>query len=368
MYSLARADIDGDSVPLGPSSGNITQTVYAIGSFAIAIGTSVLARKPGAYATILTGLLWVTGLDIAFAVLDLVTAATHTGFILDLIHTGAYAFLTSDEANGMKRIAGSFSEASAFATFSLELLAVNLSLFVSRVRTRLTAFYSAVLAVFLFLSTSSTAYVGLAIFAAAFGAYAFGRLVLSGNARPLRLLAIAAAGGLLLVCVAYLFVPSLVLSVWNLLDVSLFQKADSESAQERGELNTQAMRIFSDTYGLGAGVGSTRTSNYILLLASNLGAVGLVLFALLILGLTLARFRPDLAADDRKIVTAARVGMLGSMVPATLIGTIFDLGPLFYIFVGIVASSTRRDVATAAAETARNPGLDVSLGTGMRAG
>lgn len=349
VYSLARSDIEIGAIPLHPSSGNITQAVYAIGSFVIALGVCMLARKEGAYATILTGFMVITGLDIFLALADLATSATHTEFLMDAIHTGAYTFLTSDESGGLKRISGSFSEASAFATFSLELLAINFSLFLSRVRPRLTAGYSLVLAVLLFLSTSSTAYVGLAVLGAAFAVSAVWALLAHGSARPLKVLAASAAVGLFVGCLAFLVVPSLTLAIWDLLDVSLFQKGQTDSAIERGELNTQAAKIFFDTYGLGAGVGSTRASNFVLVLASNLGVIGLALFAVLMLALAFLRPRPDLGAADAKIVRAARVGMLASLVPATLIGTIFDLGPLFYILVGIVASSAekRRDAAVA---------------------
>ena len=348
VFSLSRSDSDdGEAfpVPLKPSGGNITQSVYALGSFVIAIGMSVLARRPGGYATVLKGLLLVTGLDIFFAIFDLLTAATHTEFLLDAIHTGAYAFLTSDESGGLKRISGSFSEASAFATFSLGLLAVNVSLFLSRVRPRLTGCYGVVLAVLLFLSTSSTAYVSLAILAAAFAGGAVYAALRWGNARPMKTLAAAGCIGIFIGGLAFLFAPSLTLAIWNLLDVSLFQKSQSDSAMERGALNTQAIQIFLDTYGLGAGVGSTRTSNYVLLLASNLGVIGMVLFVVLILALTLLRVRCDLDDEARAVVRAARVGMLAALVPATLIGTIFDLGPMFYIFVGIVASSAPRVAA-----------------------
>ena len=361
VFSLSRSDVDdgaaGSPTPLGPSSGNITQTVYALGSFAIAIGVSVLAKRPGGYATVLTGMLLVTGLDIFFAFFDLFTAATHTEFLLDTIHTGAYAFLTSDEAGGLKRISGSFSEASAFAAFSLLLLAVNVSLYLSRVRPRLTGSYCVVLAVLLFLSTSSTAYVSLAILIAAFGVAAVWVALRWGDISLLRMLGAACCIGIFITGLAFLFAPSVTLAVWNLLDVSIFQKSQSDSAIERGALNTQAIKIFFDTYGLGAGVGSTRTSNYVLLLASNLGIIGIVLFVILILALAFLRVRGDLDDEARAVVRAARVGMLASLVPATLIGTIFDLGPLFYLFAGIVASSAPR----LAAQEARQPRPDARI-------
>ena len=132
--------------------------------------------------------------------------------------------------------------------------------------------------------------------------------------------------------------PGFAAAAWNIIDVSVLQKAQSDSALERGSFNILAGQVFMQTYGLGVGLGSTRTSNYIYLLASNLGVIGLLLFAALILALTFVRTRDDLAPSDRHIVAAARVGVLGSLVPAVLIATIFDLGPLFYVLVGATAS------------------------------
>lgn len=340
VFSLERSVIDSGAVPLKPSSGNITQSVYAIGSFVLAVSISVLSRKPGAYAALFTALMALTGADIAFAVIDLVTSATHTGFLLDVVHTGNYAFLTEDEASGLKRISGSFSEASAFASFSLDLLAVNLALFVMRVRPRLTGSFSVTLVAFLLLSTSSTAYFGLGVFGLAFTLYALWSLLVDGRARALKILFVLVTSSIFVICVAILLAPGLAEAAWHIIDTSVLQKSQSESAQERGELNTQAAAIFLDSYGLGAGVGATRTSNYILLLASNLGVPGLMLFGGLVLALTFARPRSNLSPDDTRMVSAARVGVLGSLVPATVIGTIFDLGPLFYVYVGIVASGT----------------------------
>lgn len=365
VFTLARSDSDEGMavpVPLKPAGGNITQGAYAIGSFVLALGTCVLARKPGAYATILSALLWLTGLDIFFALFDLATAATHTEFLLDLIHTGAYVFLTSDESGGLKRISGTFSEASAFATFSLELLAVNVSLLLSRVRPRLTAAYSLALAVLLFISTSSTAYVGLAVVGAGFGAGAVLALVRHGNARPLKVLFAASGVGLFILCLGFLIAPSVLTKAWELLDVSLFQKSQSDSALERGGLNAQAVRIFWDTYGLGAGVGSTRTSNYILLIASNLGIIGLTLFASLIVALAFLRPRPDLSDRDVAVVAASRAGLLASLVPAALIGAIFDLGVIFYVFIGVIASSAPRGTAMEAASRPVRRGREVEIG------
>ena len=297
VFSLSRAaSNDGDLTPLYPTSGNLSQAVYAMGGFLAACATAAYARRPGSAPVILSAIVFVTSLHLAFAVLDVVTSATHTGFLLDAIHTASYAFLTDDELGGLKRISGSFSEASGFATFSLTLLAVNFSLFVQNVRPVFTGIASASLTGFVVLATSSTGYVGLGVFFVLFGAYAGVAAILYGHKRPIVIAAMSLAVGLLLMSLVVLFVPAVATLAQSVINDALLDKATSASAIERGSWNAQAWQIFLDTHGLGAGIGATRGSNYALVLLSNLGLIGFLLFAILLLRLTASRLSIALGA------------------------------------------------------------------------
>lgn len=341
VFSLSRALADdGGTTPLHPTSGNISQAVYALGGFAAACITAAFGRRPGAARAFVSALMILTATDIGFAVLDLVTAATHTGFILDLVHTASYAFLTDDELGGLKRISGSFSEASTFATFSVTLLAVNLSLFLARVKTRFTGVASLLLLGFVVLSTSSAGYVGLGALFVAVALYAAVQASLFGRKRALASVGMCTAAGLLLASLVILFVPSIQTTAQHVLSDSLFNKAQSDSAIERGSWNAQALMVFRDTHWLGGGIGATRGSNYALVLLSNLGIIGFVLFVVVILKVSFGRLAPDLNASHRKLVWAARCGLLITLVPSLLIGTVYDLGTLFYILIGIASSGS----------------------------
>ncbi len=339
VFSLSRsADNTGDLTPLHPTSGNLSQAVYALGGFLAACATAAYARKPGSATAILAALGVVTSLHLGFAVLDLVTSATHTGFILDVIHTASYAFLTDDELGGLKRISGSFSEASGFATFSLTLLAVNFTLFVGNIRPVATGTASLLLTAFIALATSSTGYVGLAVFYGCFFAYAVADALLLRRKRAVAIAGLSLAVGGLLVCLVIMFVPVVATVAGTVINDSLLTKGATDSAIERGAWNSQAWQIFLDTHGLGAGIGATRGSNYALVLLSNLGLIGFLLFALLLLRMTASRLAPELARADRAIIWAARIGMLTTLVPNLLAGTVYDLGTLFYCLAGIAAA------------------------------
>ena len=348
VFSLSRAaSNDGDLTPLHPTSGNLSQTVYAIGGFLVACATAAFVRRAGHSGAILTALGVVTALHLLFAGLDLLTAATHTGFLLDPIHTANYAFLTDDELGGLKRISGSFSEASGFANFSLTLLAVNFSLFVAGVRPRATGLASLLLTLFVALATSSAGYVGLGVFYGAFFVYAAASLLL-GRRRAPAIAGLTIAAGLLLGSLVVLFLPGVADVVQTVINDALLSKGSSESAIERGSWNAQAWQIFLNTHGLGAGIGATRGSNYALVLLSNLGLLGFALFVLLMLCLTASRLAPGLPDQERAIIWAARVGMLTTLVPSLLTGTVYDLGTLFYGLAGVAAAGAALPAAARA--------------------
>jgi hypothetical protein len=347
VFSLSRTvDADGMTL-LHPTSGNISQVVYAMGGFVVACVTSAYARRPGGLAALLEALVVVTWLDLGFAILDLVTSATHTGFILDLVHTANYAFLTDDELGGVKRISGSFSEASAFASFSLTMLGVNFPLYVMKVRPRFTGPASALLAGLIALSTSSAGYAGLGVFVLGFMIYVAATTLISLRRRPLAIAATMVAAGIFVAACVFLFLPAVAKTVQAILTESLFNKGSSDSALERGSWNRQGWQVFLDTYGVGAGIGTTRTSSYIVLLLSNLGALGFVLFFTLIARLVLSRVAPWLPHEDRALVWAARIGILLSLVASFLVGTVYYLGPLFYILLGVAASGVASNAVAA---------------------
>ena len=145
-------------------------------------------------------------------------------------------------------------------------------------------------------------------------------------------------GGIVIVGLVFLLVPPVAHVAQQVIEESLLAKGQTDSAVERGSWNTQAWQVFLDTHGLGAGIGATRGSNYLLVLLSNLGAIGFGLFVLLMLRVTLSRMSPGLGHESRAIVWAARIGALVALVPSILVGTVYDLGTLFYALLGIAAS------------------------------
>ena len=55
------------------------------------------------------------------------------------------------------------------------------------------------------------------------------------------------------------------------------------NVSHRSRSNAEALRILTETYGMGSGLGSNRASSYLFSMASNVGAVGVVIFLALLI-------------------------------------------------------------------------------------
>lgn len=332
------------SVPLQSSANNITQAVYAVGGLLCFALTHAFFRRSGTPALFVTAMLAAAVVNLGFAVADVVTYYTGTEHLLGFVRTASYALLTAAEKGGLKRISGSFPEASAFADYTVILFAVIASLWLDRVRTLATGAVSFLLLAALILSTSATALIGL-------GAVLLYLMVRSwassmrgaGAGRPAVLLLVAAAVPVIALALPAL-APELTSELSDFIDEILLSKADSQSGRERFMWNMRAYETFLDTGGFGAGLGSARASSYALVLLSNVGAVGTLLFCLFAGSVLLARTRPRVA--ERKWASAAaraaKAGVFAALASAMVSGTVYDLGLTIYILAASVAAFTHR--------------------------
>src|SRR4029079_17812188 len=62
----------------------------------------------------------------------------------------------------------------------------------------------------------------------------------------------------------------------------IFEKLNTGSGIERAYWNTRSLQSFQDTFGLGVGMGSSRSSSWAVSVLSQLGIIGAALMAALI--------------------------------------------------------------------------------------
>lgn len=322
--------------PLAPVGGNTTQTIYmladlacfltVVGAGATREGVVAIGKAMIAYAI----------LNVAFAVIDLGTYYTNTGYLLEFMRNAQYTLHLDEVTGGMKRIAGSFTETASFSYATLGAMGFTGTLWLHGRWPALNGSLAVVSLVLLVMSTSSTAIVGGPLLLVILYVTAFRRL---GNDRSGRVaLALVLGAPLLVVAVAIAIAldPGASSTVGDYLNTLIFDKAASQSGVERASWNAAALQNWVDTFGFGAGLGSVRASSFLVAVPANLGVPGcLFVAAFLLKALVFPRAETSLEADMR---LAARNGCLGLLLAASVSGALVDLGLEFYLFAGIASS------------------------------
>ena len=317
--------------------GNINQIIYAIGGLGAFAASFAMISKPKTRSAFVTAILVASIVNITLAVLDLATFATGTGELMDFVRTANYSMLTGAELGGIKRITGAFPEASSFSTYTLVLFATTASLWLDRIRPLATGIAAASLLVSVMLATSATGYLGLAIIFGVFAAYTLTRPLFGKPIRqPVMVLAlmVAAIGAFAAIL---LFVPQVGDALADFFDEAVLGKLHNESGRVRGMWNAVAFDNFIDSMGIGVGIGSARASSYALVLLSNVGIPGTLLFLIFVAQLFFAKSPDTVSSDDVKLLRALRSGLTASLAAAAIVVTTFDLGVLTYIICGAIA-------------------------------
>ena len=348
VFAIARTEIGPGiiAMPLAPTSGNITQTVYFLGDIVSFVVFYAYACKPAGLKAITYAAIAAAAFDLAFAVIDLGGYWTGAGDLLAFLRNGSYRMLDDTVILDFKRIVGSFPEASTFAYFPLGYFAFCAKLWLDGIKTKLTGPLAFLLLLTLFFSTSSTGYVGTAgLLAALFVTSLVG--LSTGPVTPRML----ASGTIAPLLVAVLLIGvRLDQPVWNvfqsMVEKTLLDKATTQSGIEREKWNVQALTNFSDTEWLGGGVGSVRASSFPIAVLGNIGALGAATYTSFLFVLLFRRKNRWAAPFPAACQSAARWACLAQLIGASVSSSFIDHALPFFIFAGL---------ACAGPEPARSP-------------
>jgi hypothetical protein len=333
--------VDSFSFPLEPTMANLTQSIYLVADLICFILIYGYARDPAGRLIVGNAAVSCVILNLIFAGLDLATYATGTTELLAFIRNANYALLAETELAGFKRIVGSFIEASAFGAATLGYFAFATRLWLLGVRQRLMLTLSLLSLCVLVYSTSSTAYAGLAVLLLFIYCETF-LLVMRRPATPQMIFFLVGAPIVfsILGCAAALNESSSAY-VYNLLDATVFNKLSSSSGEERSSWNVQALQVFIDTFGFGAGNGSMRTSSFPLAVIANLGIIGAALFGLFFASMFLGGKNAGVRdSQEGAYRLAARSACTAWLITATISGSLTDLGLPFFAFAAIACSDS----------------------------
>lgn len=333
---------------LAPVSANISQTGYFILGGLTAIALCVLLLRTDKIAELRRGFFLWCCLHTGMGLIDLVGKNVGAGDLLAPIRTASYALLTDAVEAGFARITGAFSEASSFAGASLASLAFCYTYW-RRTGSRLAQWLTGLLLLLTVLSTSSTAYVGLAVLCVPV-ALSMSVSALKGRFEraEIQILAIVVLAAVAVLGIS-LYNAGVLDPFVRLINTTLINKATSASGEERAYWNIKSLQSFLDTSGLGIGFGSSRASSWPIAVLSQLGVFGSLMMAILIgvLAMGTARMRGRVEPETYAVVTSVRNAALASIVANAVSGGSADPGILFFIGFAVVSATRVRARRTA---------------------
>ncbi|MER8752179.1 hypothetical protein NKH57_23415 [Mesorhizobium sp. M1050] len=328
---------------LEPVSSNISQTGYFILGGLTVIALCILLLNKDRMDEVRRGFFIWCILHVAMGLLDFVGKLAGAGDLLLVIRTANYAMLTEQVQAGFFRIAGAYSEASAFGGVSLACLSFCY-VYWRKTGSRLARWLSAVLLVLLLLCTSSTAYVGLAVFSVPV-AFSLARSFLAGRITTDEILIVGLlSAGVCAVMAIILYNERLLDPVIELIDSTIINKGSTDSGHERAYWNIKSLQSFADTSGLGIGFGSSRASSWPIAVVSQLGLAGSLMMAALLVVLIrgLGELRSYVDRETDAVVSSVRACALAAIVAASISSGTADPGIVFFIALAVIAATRVR--------------------------
>jgi hypothetical protein len=343
VYS-PRLGIDGqvgNLTPLAWSFSNLGQALYI--SLNIGVVLSVFTKESVLPNS--STFMWL-GLGLFFGFFALQAGARFFGlpYPVDILYSNPVYYQGYEQVLpglGIPRLSATFSEPSNAGSYLGALFAFVLTL---AFQTRRKRYWLVSLCVFvaLLLTTSSSGYLVLGLVGAVALSLPLFKLLL-GLSLPKRLLGAWAS----IVFVCLVVVIPLTIAVFPILDEVLLSKPQSDSFINRISSDLDALTIFVQTYGLGAGLGSNRPSSFLTYLLSNVGWVATGCF-LLALGILLYQ-----AFTNQRFTTQASGAALATYVVAKFIASPDVADSMLWVLIAILVANLQMNKLVKVSDYAR---------------
>ena len=318
---------------LSPTTQNISQLAYLTISIISVPSFAILLRPPEMRQHAMIAMVYGAITAVFTGILDFSSQYVPLDFILEPFRTATYALLTDNTVMDVKRVVGLMPEASSYGSLTMMYL-VGLYFFRHAIedkfiRNFVVPYLLIAILVMVWLSTSSAAYVGLAILGVLVALDWFWRAgFLSPRDRRRKGLGgelWIAIVAVMVPCVIFILDPTVLDPIIGMIDNIIFQKSASSSFEERGMWTAVSWQALLDTRGLGVGIGSTRTSNGIVAVVSATGFLGAFLYYSFI-ALSLSQRAKPGDATGAAMISAVRWAFMPSFIINALIGTSADFG------------------------------------------
>lgn len=318
------------------SGSHVAQIIYAIASlFIFLLIIYLMTLRMEFIDVIAKALLWLGVVNICFGLLDILIFYAGFPDVISFFRNAEYAML--DQTFGeVRRIAGVFPETSAFSSFTITIACFSYFLWRAKYLRRLSGFVTSTSLLFVLIATSTSGYVGIAIFVL---------LAALAEIPDLR-------KGLLNKTIFFTILTSIIMlvllfaifyeEVFLVLDAAVFNKMSSQSGVERMEWNMMAWDSFIQSNGFGVGLGGNRSSSYLMVLLSNVGWIGFLLY-FFALSQVFRGSMPALTTEHSAIASAAKKCLIVSLLPAMAGATVPFQGSLFYVLLAVASLKTLKE-------------------------
>jgi hypothetical protein len=341
---------------LGPVSSNLTQSVYLTSDLVCFAIIAAIASVEKGFEAVVGGLLAYAMANLLFAVLDVASAALGVSELLHFFRNADYTLRNEDTVNGVKRIVGSWPEASAFAGTTLGVFGFTSTMWLCGLQPKWTGPLAGGSLLAIVLSTSSTGLFATPLCLALLYATALSRCGAHRSRQNSSFFVVLAPLVVVAVGLAIVAHADLYDQLYDYIDMALLSKSTSDSGMTRSSWNNLGIQNFFDTYGLGAGLGTARTSSFPIALLSNVGVPGTLFFLLFAVSVFSFRRAPN-SAYVSDIRASARNGCFCLLIGTLVAGPTVDLGLLFFILAGLTAAAPATSEAPAPFLQLRNTGF-----------
>lgn len=319
---------------LRPTSQNISQLMYLTVSVGSVFAFFSCFQRRGMAEVFLK--VWMVGamLVVGTGLLDLMSQYLPIGPLLAPFRTATYALLTDIElSDGSKRIVGLMPEASSYGAICLTFLTPLYFLrpaYPSRKLRRRAGWLCVALTLCTVLSTSSAAYVGIAVLGALVvldwwrraSGLEQGRMARRGIIKDF-VIALTLIGAFATVV---LLRPSTLDPVVARVQTMVFEKAETDSYLERSMWTRTAIEAGIKSHFVGVGIGSARASNNFAAVFGATGLLGVLLYYGFQLFYLFRRLPPETGPSETVLAKAFRWSFYPTFIVGLLIGTSPDFG------------------------------------------
>lgn len=372
-----RATLPYVIVPLEPSPTNINQDIYLILNCMFLVLAAIYLARPRLSLGPFINIYLVSGFVVAaVAAWQFASRVAGVPYPEDLFYSNpGWAILTEQSIGAVPRINGPFSEPSSLGGYMASIVCAAGWMLLRGRRNRMLPWLVIVGLLSMALSTSTTGFAVLAIVCVLVPSFALLRGSVRLMAQIMKIAVPVALCGAVLFFTASLLVPSFQKNVTEVIEGTL-NKKQSSSYEDRTGTDLDSLTAMVDTYGLGVGWGSNRSSSLLPGLLAQVGIPGILCLGWFGLGLSRqvsAAHRLGCTAEQSLVLDGCCGGIVGFLLGALISAPTINSMTFFFLLALLIGCSTQvrleaqvnRRRAAARSPTTRSPATQAAVRIGV---